>query len=144
MKGKFTVPLFFICFIGLIILQRELFMPFIYKVVGSDFFLVDSKDTGSQDAISNELTDLAFAHCNRHIKNELDDDNLSVIFPNKPLNAWSIGNYQYVINANVEIISESGSQIKRYVCRISYDKGDDQSGTLDADNWSVYGLSGIN
>lgn len=127
MKNKFTVLFFFLGVIGLIILQRDLIMPLIHKVVSSDLFLVDSDDTGSIDAISNELTDLAFSHCNNYIREELDDD-YSVIFSSKPINAWSIGNYQYVINAEIEINSaDKGNQIKKYVCRISYSKGNDLS-----------------
>ena len=118
-------------------------MPLVYKVVSSDLFLKDSDDPGSEVAISNELTDLAFSHCNNYIKDELDDD-YSVMFSSKPINAWSIGNYQYVINADIEINSnDEGIRLKRYVCRISYNKGSDQSGVMDPENWSVYGLSGI-
>lgn len=130
-------------FIGLILFQREAIMPLVYKVVSSDLFLVDSEDMGDLESISNELTDLAFSFCNNHIKEELGDD-YTVFFSEKPLNAWSIGNYQYVINADVEIAGpETASVTRRYACRISYKKGDDQSGIMDSSNWSVYGLSGI-
>ena len=118
-------------------------MPLINKVISSDLFLVDTDDIGSDEAVSNELTDLAFSHCNNYIKEELDDDFI-VSFSPKPINTWSIGNHQYVVNAEIEISNaDTGNKIKRYVCRISYDKGNDQSGMMDPDNWSVYGLSGI-
>ena len=143
MKNKFTAIFFFIGLVALIVLQRELVMPLINKVVSSDLFLVESDDKGSDQAVSNELTDLAFAHCNNYIKDELDDE-FTVTFSQKPINAWSIGNYQYVINGEIEINSpDAGNMIKKYVCRISYSKGNDQSGIMDGDNWSVYGLSGI-
>ncbi|MGR9046693.1 MAG: hypothetical protein ACU83N_15510 [Gammaproteobacteria bacterium] len=143
MKNKFNIIFFFIGLVGLIIFQRELVMPLLNKVISSDLFLVETDDIGSDQAVSNELTDLAFAHCNNYIKGELDDD-FTAVFSQKPINAWSIGNYQYVINGEIELSGpDIGNQIKRYVCRISYKKGSDQSGIMNGDNWSVYGLSGI-
>jgi hypothetical protein len=127
----------------LIILQREAVMPLVNEVIKSDAFLVDSKDQGSQLPISNEMTDIAFNHCNTYIKSELDSD-ISVIFANKPIKAWSLGNYQFLINADIQVADESGNMsTQKYVCRITYDKGDDQEGVLDFDNWTLVGLSGI-
>ena len=115
MKNKFTAIFFFIGLIALIVFQRELIMPLINKVISSDLFLVDTDDIGSDKAVSNELTDLAFSHCNNYIKEELDDD-FTVSFSPKPINAWSIGNYQYVVNAEIEISNaDTGNKIKRYV-----------------------------
>ncbi|MBU2570754.1 MAG: hypothetical protein KJ725_12135 [Gammaproteobacteria bacterium] len=130
-------------FIGLILFQREAIMPFVHKVASSDLFLVDSEDIGDLESISNEMTDLAFTFCNNYIKEELDNK-YSVFFSAQPLNAWGIGNHQYVINAEVEIAGpETASITRRYACRIKYKKGDDKSGILNTDNWSVDGLSGI-
>ncbi|GAB4257418.1 MAG: hypothetical protein Kow0065_06650 [Methylomicrobium sp.] len=140
---NFKLPLILLGFIGLILFQREALMPMVHKVVSSDFFLVDTKDQASLDNISNAMTDLAFSYCNNHIKTELGSE-YTVFFSEKPINAWSIGNYQYVINADIEIAGTNSSSVsKRYACRISYTKGDDQSGIADPSNWSVYGLSGI-
>ena len=64
----------FILIAGLAILllsQYKLIMPFAYKVVASDLFLVDSKDKASQVAISTPLSNIAFMHCNNYIKAEL-------------------------------------------------------------------------
>jgi hypothetical protein len=125
------------------LLQREAIMPLVTDVIKSDAFLVDSKDQGSQLPISTELTSIAFRHCNNYIKSELDSDT-SVTFADKPIKAWSLGNYQFLINADISIADESGKMsTKRYVCRITYDKGDDQEGILDFDNWTMVGLSGI-
>jgi hypothetical protein len=129
--------------IALILLQREVIMPLVYQVVKSDLFLVDSKDQGNMLAVSTPLTELAFMHCNKYIKSELDPD-LTITFPDKPINAWSLGNYQYVVNAEISITSETtGTTTKKYVCRITYKNGDDQTGIADFDNWSIYGLSGL-
>jgi hypothetical protein len=130
--------------LGLLILfQREAVMPLVTEVIKSDAFLVDSKDQGSQLPVSNEMTDIAFNHCNNYIKSELDSD-ISVIFANKPIKAWSLGNYQFLINADIQIADESGNMsTQKYVCRITYDKGDNQEGVLDFDNWTLVGLSGI-
>lgn len=118
-------------------------MPFVYKVVQSDLFLVDSKDQGSQSPISTPLTGLAFAHCNTYIKSKLGPD-VSSHFAEKPLNAWSLGNYQYVINGEIDITSTNTSTItKKYVCRINYKNGDNEEGANDFANWSIEGLSGL-
>ena len=118
-------------------------MPFIYKVAASDLFLVDSKDQASQLPISTPLSDIAFMHCNNYIKSELGPD-ITVTFPEKPLNAWTLGNYQYLINAEVTITSDTAKTItNKYACRITYNDGDDEEGALDFDNWSIVGLSGL-
>lgn len=140
---NFKILFILIAFIGLILFQREAIMPLVHKVVSSDLFLVDSQDIGDLESISNEMTDLAFSFCNNHIKDELDKK-YSVFFSAEPLHAWSIGNYQYVINSEIEITGpNAGSVTRRYACRIKYKKGDDHSGIHTADNWSIDGLSGI-
>lgn len=130
--------------LGLLILfQNKVVMPLVNKVIESDAFLVDTKDEGSQLPVSNALTDIAFMHCNNYIKSELGDD-VSVNFADKPLNVWDIGNYQFMVNAEINIGDENGkTSTKKYVCRITYDKGEDQEGVLDFDNWTLVGLSGI-
>ena len=127
----------------LILLQRTVIMPLVTEVIKSDAFLVESKDQGSQLPISTELTAIAFMHCNNYIKSELDSDT-SVTFTDKPIKAWSFGNYQFLINGDINIADASGNMAtQKYVCRITYDKGDDQEGVLDFDNWTIVGLSGI-
>ena len=132
--------------VGLIILlltQYKLVMSFVYKVASSDLFLVDSKDQSSQQAISTPLSNIAFMHCNNYIKSELGPD-VTIIFPEKPLNAWTLGNYQYLISAEINISSDKTSTSnKKYACRVTYNNGDDQEGALDFANWSIIGLSGI-
>ncbi len=125
----------------LLLSQYKLIMPFIYKVVASDLFLVDSKDQASQLPISTPLSGIAFMHCNNYIKSELGSD-VSVTFPEKPLNAWTLGNYQYLISAEVTITSDTTST-KKYVCRITYNNGDNEEGALDFENWSIIGMSGL-
>jgi hypothetical protein len=140
---KYTL-LFFIVSLGILLLvQSKVVMPLVYKVIQSDLFLVDSKDQGGQDPISNSLTKLAFSHCNNFIKSKLGPD-VSVNFPEKPLNAWSLGNYQYVVNAEIDITSATASTVtKKYVCRINYKNGDNEEGSVDFANWSIEGLSGL-
>lgn len=118
-------------------------MPFVYKVVQSDLFLKDTKDQGSQISTTTPLTELAFTHCNNYIKSKLGA-NSSINFSEKPLNAWSIGNFQYVINAEIGITSATTGTInKKYVCRINFNNGETNEGALDFANWSIEGLSGI-
>jgi hypothetical protein len=127
----------------LLLSQYKVVMPFIYKVAASDLFLVDSKDQASQLAISTPLSGIAFMHCNNYIKSELGPD-VTVTFPEKPLNAWTLGNYEYLISAEVTITSNTaGTSTKKYACRIAYNNGDNEEGALDFKNWSVIGLSGL-
>ena len=140
----YKIILFAAIFIGLILLQRDVINPLVVDLVGSDFFLVDTDDKGDMGAISTPMTNIAFMHCNNHVRNELDPE-LTINFPDKPNNAWNIGNHQYVINAEIEVITNDTPPVfKKYVCRISYSKGDDELEAMNFDNWSIYGLSGIN
>jgi len=128
---------------ALLLIQQKVVMPLVYEVIKSDAFLVDSNDKASQLPISTQLTELAFAHCNTYIKSKLDPS-IAIIYPDKPINAWSLGNYQYVINAEITISSDpSVSGIKKYACRITYNNGDNQDGVSDFDNWTIDGLSGL-
>lgn len=128
----------------LIFFQNKVIMPLVTDVIKSDAFLVDTKDQGSQQlAISTELTNIAFSHCNNYIKSELGSD-AKINFAKKPLKAWGLGNYQFMINAEINIADKNGnSSTQKYLCRITYDKGENQDGVLDFDNWTMVGLSGI-
>lgn len=136
----------FIIIFGLALLllaQKHIVMPFVYKIVQSDLFLVDSKDQGGQTSISTPLTELAFSHCNHYIETKVSPDN-SINFPKTPLNAWSLGNYQFVINAEVDITNAStGTTQKKYICRINYKNGENIDGATNIENWSIEGLSGL-
>jgi hypothetical protein len=140
---KYRYLLFIAGLTLLLLSQYKIVMPFIYKVVSSDLFLVDSKDQASPLPISTPLSGIAFMHCNNYIKSELGSD-VTVIFPEKPLNAWTFGNYQYLISAEVDVTKNNeGSTTKKYACRITYNNGDDEEGALDFKNWSIIGLSGV-
>ncbi len=139
---KFSL-IFLLIGIGLLILlMQKVILPLVYNVVKSDAFLIDSKDQASQLPISNSMTDLAFLYCNNHIKDELGADT-TITFPKKPINAWSLGNYQYIINAQINVTNSSGSSSKKYACRITYKNGDNQEGVNDPENWSIEGLDGL-
>ncbi|MCX7091964.1 MAG: hypothetical protein NTY50_00720 [Methylobacter sp.] len=140
---KYSIIIFVVALATLLLIQSKVIMPFVYKVVQSDLFLVDSKDPGGQSPISTPLTGLAFLHCNNYIKSKLGPD-VSINFHEQPLNAWSLGNYQYIVNAEIDITSATESPItKKYVCRITYKNGDNDEGSLDFENWSIEGLSGL-
>ena len=140
---KYKNLLFIIAFIALLLSQYKLIMPLMYKVAASDLFLVDSKDQASQLPISTPLTAIAYLHCNHDIKSKLGADTV-VSFPEKALNSWSMGNYDYLIHGEFSITDQTSNTVsKNYTCRIAYNNGDDQEGILDFDNWSVVGLSGL-
>lgn len=143
MNFKYKIALFVACLAALLALQSKVVMPFVYKIVASDLFLEESNDVASDTPISNALTELAFKHCNNHIKSK-SPNNIPVSFSEHPINAWSLGNYHYVINGEAETAAgTSTSSVHRYVCRIYYTKGDDQSEINNPDSWEVEGISGL-
>lgn len=128
---------------GLLILsisQQKFIMPLIYDVIKSDLFLVESKDKGSDLPISTPLSNIAFLHCNNYMKSKAEADT-TVSFAEKPLKAWDIGNYQYVINAEINLTSNSVTTTKKYTCRITYNNGSNEEKALDIENWSIIGVS---
>ncbi|MDO9106941.1 MAG: hypothetical protein Q7U57_18515 [Methylovulum sp.] len=141
---KYPMLLFIAGFAVLLLTQQKIVMPLVYEVVKSDLFLVDSNDKASQLPISTNLTEIAFMHCNKYIKTELGPDK-SIVFPEKPINAWSLGNYQYVINAEITITDNvsSNAMIKKYACRITYNDSDDQKEINNFDHWTINGVSGL-
>jgi hypothetical protein len=118
-------------------------MPFVYKVIQSDLFLVDTEDTGSASPTTTPFTNLAFFQCNAYIKTKLSA-NTTATFPDKPINSWSLGGYQYLINSEFTVNKENAAtQSLKYTCRISYKNGKNEEGSADADNWSIDGITGI-
>ena len=114
-----------------------------YDIAASDLFLVESKDNADPMPISNDMTAIAFTQCNNYINSKIDPET-TASFAGQPTNAWSIGNYEYIINAQVEVASKDApSATHHYVCRIQYDNGDDLSGATDINNWSIEGVTGL-
>ncbi len=144
MTFRYKVILFVVCLVGLIALQAKVIMPWVYDIAASDLFLEESDDVAELDkSISTDMTSYAFDQCNLYIANELGTD-FSTSFSSKPINAWGLGNYHYVINADIDLTpSDAQSFTRRYVCRIKYNKGNDQSGVTSPDNWTVEGVSGL-
>jgi len=141
---KYRILLLLVGLLLLSLSQQGFIMPFVYDVIKSDLFLVKTEDKGSDLAISTALSDIAFKHCNAHIKSKVASDDVTISFPEKPLKAWDIGNYQYLISAEVTTTSNgSGSVTKKYACRITYNKGDSEEDAMNIDNWTIVGMSGL-
>jgi hypothetical protein len=126
----------------LLVFTQKVLLPLVYDVVKSDAFLVDNKDPASQYPISNEMTSLAYMHCNNYIKSELGPD-ATVSFSDKPLKSWTMGNYHYLINSELTMANSKTVGSQKYVCRITFDNGDNQEGVQDMENWSIEGIDGI-
>lgn len=126
----------------LLLFSQKVLLPLVYDVVKSDAFLEDTKDLPSQYPISNEMTDLAFLHCNNHIKTQLGDDGASATFAPKPVKSWTLGNHHYLINGEITTTGNNAGQHK-YVCRITYENGEKLDGAQDAANWTIEGIDGI-
>ena len=141
---NFLLPILFLAsLIGLILFQKEAVMPLVMKVVVSDLFLVDSDDKGSRYANNTSMTNYAFMQCNKEIREEIDSET-NITFPSQPLQSWSLGNYKYIINAEIELSPPSGAAFfKKYACQIQYEEESDLDGIMDSDNWSVTGISGL-
>ena len=105
----------------LILVTQKVILPLVYEVVKSDAFLIDSKDQGGQMPLTNSMTDMAFTHCNNYIKSELGE-NITLTFSDKPLNSWSLGNYEYVVNAETTMTKDAKAETKKYACRIAFQK----------------------
>ena len=143
MNFRYKLVLFILCLIGLIALQSKVILPAVYDIVSSDLFLEESDDVAEPNTISTEMTSYAFDQCNIYIANDVGSE-FAASFTSKPVNSWSIGNYQYVINADIDLTPENAASFtRRYVCRIKYKLGNDQSGVSNPDNWSVDGISGL-
>lgn len=137
------VILFIIGLAALLAFQIKVVMPVVYDIIASDFFMEDSGDEENRISTSNLLTNAAYDQCNDYIEKEFSPE-ISVTFPDKSLNAFSLGNFQYVINADITILPENAAPYsKRYVCRIKYLQGSDNMGLADSENWSIDGLSGL-
>ncbi len=142
MKRYLNIIALIACFVGLLVFMEKVVKPLIIDVARSDLFLEDTTGQGGPEADSATMFALAYAHCSTYIENELGDDTL-INFAAKPLHFWSLGNYQYVINAEFEITDDTGvSQDKKFVCRIKY-TGGAEGDTSDYEEWSIEGLSGL-
>lgn len=140
---KIKAILFIVGLIGLILFQSKLIMPLVYDVASSDLFLEDNGDDMQRHSENTKMTEHAFRQCNAYVSEEYLEG-YSLQYSAAPINAFSIGNYQYVINANIEISPADAASFSRlYVCRIKYDNGSDNSGVTSLDNWSVDGISGL-
>ena len=135
---KYTFLYALIGLVALFVLNKYVILPLVYDVIKSDAFLVDTKDQESRYPISNDMTDLGYMHCNSYIKSKLDA-NSSLAFPPKPIRAWTLGNYHYLINGEVKM---NGAN-QKYACRINYNNGEKQEGAQDFNNWTVEGVDGI-
>ncbi|MFI3135149.1 MAG: hypothetical protein QX197_00050 [Methylococcaceae bacterium] len=143
MNAKYKYPLLIGGLIVLGLIQYKGFIPLAYKAAQSDLFLIKNDDQGSLEATTNEHTDIAFKQCNAYIREELDQK-LNVTFSDAPINSWGLGNYEYLINADVSISDGTNPpKTQRYACRIQYDKGSDASDLANKDSWSILGISGI-
>jgi len=141
--NKKSIILFIVCLAALLALQVKVVLPLMYEVAGSGLFLEESKDAASPLPISNDMTLLAFNFCNTNIAKDQGDDK-TVSFANQPTKVWSLGNYEYIVNADVEVTpKDAPGNMHHYVCRIQYTKGDDLSGSADIENWNFEGVNGM-
>ncbi len=139
MNKKFFLVI--LALIALLVFQVKIVMPFVTEVATSDLFLEDITEEQIRMSASSSMSIMGFDHCNSYIANDLLAD-YTLTFPSKPINSFGLGNFGYVVNADLEILPSSGAAITRkYVCRIKYDK--DSNNPTDIENWSIVGISGL-
>jgi hypothetical protein len=142
---RYKIALFVLCLAALLAFQSKLVMPWAQSIAASDLFMEDTGDPGSQIPVTTEMTQAAFTQCNAQVSKELGED-FSVVFPKTPINSWAIGNYEYVINAEVDVTAKAAGSVaakKRYACNIRYKNKADKAGVADAANWTIDGLNGL-
>ncbi|NOQ63623.1 MAG: hypothetical protein GQ582_03840 [Methyloprofundus sp.] len=140
---KYFPLIFIVGLVALIVFQNKAIMPAVQKVAASGLFMEDSGDEGSRIETSTSMTNYAFNQCNKEVREEIDSE-INIIFPTEPLHAWKLGNFKYIINAEIEMTSSDGvSSFKKYACHMQYDNKDDLEGVMESDNWSLNGLSGL-
>ena len=143
MQKKFLPLIFIVGLVALILFQNKAIMPLVKKIAASGLFLEDSGDEGSRIATATNMTNYAFIQCNKEVRGEIDSET-DITFPSAPLQSWTLGNYKYIVNAEIEIISVDGASLfKKYACSIQYDEDSDLEGVMDSDNWTLNGISGI-
>lgn len=143
MKKNLFPLIFLVGLVALILFQNKAIMPLVKEIAASGLFLEDSGDEGSRIATSTNMTNYAFMQCNKDVRDKIDSET-NIIFPSEPLQSWTLGNYKYIVNAEIELNGEDGSSFfKKYACSIQYDEGSNIEGVMDSDNWTVNGISGL-
>lgn len=136
----------FLLLIGIIVLlaaQAKILMPLVYDIVASDLFLEDSGNEKNRISSNTTMTDRAFEQCNTHIANETFPEH-NITFAKKPIGAFALGNYEYIINSELEILpANDAAYTQKYACKIKYLNKDDISDISNPDNWSISGVSGL-
>ncbi len=141
MKSKIII--FIVVLVALLAFQSKVIMPVLYDIAASDLFLEESGDEKNRTSSVNDMTTAAFNQCNNYIEKELLSEQ-NILFSDTPLNAFSLGNFQYVVNADIDVQPTDGASFtRRYACRIKYSYDEDSSGVSDPANWSIEGISGL-
>lgn len=142
MSYKFFI--FIIILVGLFAFQAKIIMPFAEDIAASDLFLFDSGDDASRYSTETSMTNVAFDQCNMYIATELLPEK-QLTFAEKPISSFKLGNYQYLINSEIEALPSTDDTgfIKKYSCQIRYTEEDDATDLNNPENWSVSGISGL-
>lgn len=129
--------------VALLAFQAKVLMPLIYDIVATDIFMEDNGDDPNRVSATTAMTDNAFQQCNKYIATEMYSD-YTFTPSEQPLNSFGLGNFEYLINATIDVQPADGASYTRtYACRIKYDNKDDLEGVNDLDNWSISGISGL-
>ncbi|MCK5830289.1 MAG: hypothetical protein KAH20_08305 [Methylococcales bacterium] len=129
--------------IALLSLQAKVVMPLIYDIAASDLFLEDTGSEKNRISSSTSMTDNAFEQCNLYITTETFPDS-PITFSEKPIGAFALGNYEFIINSELEISPpDEAAYTQKYACKIKYLNKDDLSNISNPESWSISGISGL-
>lgn len=111
-------------------------VPFILEVANSALYLKETQDDDPLGDVRNARTAAAQLRCENHLREDRDAAAVQVA-PDSGYQAWSIGDFTYVVKAGVELPGEDGAPARyRYACKIHWNARE----MNDPDNWSVYGM----
>jgi len=129
--------------IALLVFQVKVVMPLVYDIAASDLFLEDTGSEKNRMSTDTEMTNRAFEQCNIYIANETFPEH-TLTFAERPIGAFALGNYEYIINSELEILpANDAAYTQKYACKIKYLNKDDTSDISNPDNWSISGISGL-
>jgi hypothetical protein len=137
MLRKNSAILLILFIVGLYLIQNKGVIPFVTKVVESDFFFEKGVDDAEElGNLRNARTDFAFAHCKSAFKEDYDLDDKADL-SSSDYEAWALGNRTYLVRSAVRVPDEDQKMIdKKYACKIQY-LGNEES---NAGNWTVGGI----
>ena len=135
-RPKYALLPLVLVMVGLYVLHDKAIVPFVMRIVHTQFFTGDPELGGQATAIRDDMTAMASIHCKTFIKQRLAE-HASRTFPANDYKAWNIGFGRYLVQSSVDIETADGaSRRQNTLCKIRYTGGDE----ADSNNWRLIGI----